>query len=41
MKESVDFGHGRIDQIALQVFKHDSVFKEVKETLETEGLQQA
>lgn len=34
LKESVDFGHGRIDQIELQVFKHDSTFKEVKESLE-------
>lgn len=34
LKESVDFGHGRIDQIELQVVKHDSTFKEVKESLE-------
>ena len=34
LKESVDFGHGRIDQVELKAFKHDSALKEAKEALE-------
>ena len=34
LKESVDFGHGRIDQVELKAFKHDSALKEVKEANE-------
>ena len=30
LKESVDFGHGRIDQVELKAFKHDSALKEAK-----------
>ena len=34
LKESVDFGHGRIDQVELKAFKHDSALKEAKEANE-------
>ena len=38
LKESVDFGHGRIDQVELKAFKHDSALKEAKEALEKKYL---
>ena len=38
LKESVDFGHGRIDQVELKAFKHDSSLKEAKEALEKKYL---
>ena len=34
LKESVGFGHGRIDQVELKAFKHDSALKEAKGALE-------
>ena len=34
LKESVDFGHGRIDQVELKAVKHDSALKEAKEANE-------
>ena len=34
LKESVDFGHGRIDQVELKAFKHDSALNEAKEANE-------
>ena len=37
-KESVDFGHGRIDQVELKAFKHDSASKEANESLEKKYL---
>ena len=39
LKESVDFGHGRIDQVELKAFKHDSALKEAKEANEKKYLQ--
>ena len=38
LKESVDFGHGRIDQAELKAFKHDSALKKAKEALEKKYL---
>ena len=38
LKESVDFVHGRIDQVELEAFKHDSALKEAKEALEKKHL---
>ena len=38
LKESVDFGHGRIDQVELKAFKHESALKEAKEALEKKYL---
>ena len=38
LKESVDFGHGRIDQVELKAFKHDSALKEAKEAPEKKYL---
>ena len=38
LKESVDFGHLRIDQVELKAFKHDSALKEAKEALEKKYL---
>ena len=38
LKESVDFGHGRIDQVELKAFKHDSALKEAKEALQKKYL---
>ena len=38
LKENVDFGHGRIDQVELKAFKHDSALKEAKEALEKKFL---
>ena len=38
LKESVDFGHGRIDQVELKAFKHDSALKEAKEANEKKYL---
>ena len=34
----VDFGHGRIDQVKLKAFKHDSALREAKEALEKKYL---
>ena len=34
LKESVNFGHGRIDQVELKTFKYDSASKEAKEAKE-------
>jgi len=38
LKESVNFGHGRIDQVELKTFKYDSALKEAKEALEKKYL---
>ena len=38
LKENVDFGHGRIDQVELKAFKHDSALKEAKEANEKKYL---
>lgn len=38
LKESVNFGHGRIDQVELKTFKYDSAMKEAKEALEKKYL---
>ena len=37
-KESVDFGHGIMDQVELKAFKHESALKEAKEALEKKYL---
>ena len=38
LKESVNFGHGRIDQVELKTFKYDSALREAKEALEKKHL---
>ena len=38
LKESINFGHGRIDQVELKTLKHDSALKEAKEALEKKYL---